>query len=256
MSWDPKTYLAFGEERTRPARELLARIDLDNPARIVDLGCGPGNSTELLARRWPEAALEGVDNSPAMLAEAVRLPFRAVWTEADVASWRPVPRYDLIFSNATLQWLGGHERLLPRLAAQLAPAGIFAFQVPRNFKEPCHTLIHELAAEPRWRARLAGLRDTAGVREPADYFDILEPYARRIDIWQTEYLQVLEGEDAVFRWMSGTGLRPFAQALDGAERDAFLADYRARLARAYPRRASGVTLYPFQRLFCVMQARA
>ncbi|HKD21971.1 MAG TPA: methyltransferase domain-containing protein [Rhizomicrobium sp.] len=251
MAWDPKTYLAFGQERTRPARELLARVDAVNPKRVVDLGCGPGNSTALLAARWSAAALEGVDNSKEMLEEARGSSFRATWTQADVANWNPDETYDVIFSNATLQWVGDHVRLLPAIVKHLAKDGVFAFQVPRNFDEPCHTLIHEVAQDPRWRTKLEGVRDWWNVLEPEAYFDILEPHARAIDIWETRYVQVLEGEDAVFRWMSGTGLRPYANALEGAEREAFLAEYRTRVGRAYPRRPGGVTLYPFQRLFCV-----
>src|SRR5215469_10153594 len=253
MAWDPKTYLAFGQERTRPARELLARVDAVNPKRVVDLGCGPGNSTALLAARWSAAALEGVDNSKEMLEEARGSSFRAIWTQADVANWNPDETYDVIFSNATLQWVADHARLLPAITKHLAKDGVFAFQVPRNFNEPCHTLIHDVAKDPRWRMKLDGVRDWWNVLEPHAYFDILEPHARAVDIWETRYVQVLEGEDAVFRWMSGTGLRPYANALEGAEREAFLAEYRTRVGRAYPRRPGGVTLYPFQRLFCVVR---
>lgn len=251
MAWDPKTYMRFAAERTRPAAELLARVPLEKPKRVADLGCGPGNSTALLAARWPGADLEGIDNSLQMLAEAHASGVTARWTEADVAHWKPAAPCDVIFSNATLQWVPDHASLLPRLLAQLAPEGTFAFQVPCNFKEPCHTLIHELAARGPWAAKLSGIRDSVGVLEPEAYFAILEPHARTIDIWETRYVQVLDGEDAVYRWMSGTGLRPFADALEGEEREAFLAAYKTRVATAYPRRESGKTLYPFQRLFAV-----
>jgi trans-aconitate 2-methyltransferase len=251
MAWDPKTYLVFGEERTRPARELLARVALEHPKRVVDLGCGPGNSTALLAARWPDADLEGVDSSAEMLSEARKSEFRARWTEADVSIWNPASPYDVIFSNATLQWVADHKRLLPQIMSHVAKDGVFAFQVPRNFTDPCHTLIHDVARDARWADKLAGVRDWWNVLEPEAYFDILEPHARSIDIWETRYVQVLEGEDAVFRWMSGTGLRPFANALDGKAREDFLEEYRVRVGAAYPRRKSGVTLYPFQRLFCV-----
>ena len=254
MAWDPKTYLVFGEERTRPARELLARVAIDDPRCVVDLGCGPGNSTALLAAHWPKAELEGVDSSAEMLGDARKSKFPTRWTQADIASWNPASAYDVIFSNAALQWVADHARLLPRLLRHLAKGGVFAFQVPRNFTEPCHTLIHEIARDPRWRDKLSGVRDWWNVLESEAYFEILESHAKKIDLWETRYVQVLEGEDAVFRWMSGTGLRPFANALEGEERDAFLEEYRVRIAQAYPRRASGVTLYPFQRLFCVAEA--
>jgi trans-aconitate 2-methyltransferase len=251
MAWDPKVYMAFGAERTRAAAELLARIPLDNPARVSDLGCGPGNSTALLAARWPNADIEGIDNSPEMLAEARASGIRASWREGDVSSWSPDTPQDVIYSNATLQWVPDHATLLPRLMSLLAPGGFFAFQVPMNFTEPCHTLIHDVANAGPWAAKLAGVRDFGFVRAPEDYFDILEPEASHIDIWETRYVQVLDGEDAVYRWMSGTGLRPFANALEGEERENFLYEYRERLRAAYPIRASGKTLYPFQRLFAV-----
>jgi trans-aconitate 2-methyltransferase len=225
MAWDPKTYLTFGS--------------------------GPGNSTALLAARWPDADIEGVDSSPEMLEEARASGVRARWTHADIASWEPSSRFDVIYSNATFQWLPDHANLLPRLVSYLTPDGVFAFQVPRNFDEPCHTLIHEVATNGTWAAKLKGVRDWWNVLAPEAYFDILEPRLRHIDIWETRYVQTLTGEDAVYRWMMGTGLRPFANALEGDEREAFLSEYRKRVGAAYPMRASGVTLYPFQRLFCV-----
>lgn len=251
MTWDPKMYLAFGTERTRPATELLSRIACEVPARVVDLGCGPGNSTAHLAARWPEADLEGVDSSPEMLQEARGSRIKARWTQADIALWTPASRFDVIFSNATLQWLPGHAALLPRLASLLTKAGVFAFQVPRNFDEPSHTLIQEVAANGPWAPLLESVRERAGVLSPKAYFGILEPDFGSIDIWETQYLQTLTGKDAVYHWMMGTGLRPYVNALAGGMRNAFLEAYRARVGAAYPARKSGVTLYPFRRLFCV-----
>ncbi|HEX4079146.1 MAG TPA: methyltransferase domain-containing protein [Rhizomicrobium sp.] len=251
MTWDPKTYLAFGGERTRAAAELVARIGVDSPKRVADLGCGPGNSTALLAARWPKAQIEGIDNSPAMLAEARTTGIPARWIEGDVARWSPGATYDVIYSNATLQWIGDHETLLPRLVSFLSPGGVLAFQVPRNFREPSHAIAQDLARERRWADKLARARDWWSVLEPEAYYNILEPLAAGIDIWETRYVQALEGADAVYRWVLGTGLCPFADALEGDGREAFLAAYRARAAHSYPQRASGVTLFPFQRLFCV-----
>ncbi len=253
MAWDPEQYLAFGQERTRAARELLSRIPLDAPARVADLGCGPGNSTALLRARWPDAGLDAVDSSPEMLARARASGLDARFIEADIASFAPDAPVDVLYSNATLQWLGDHETLLPRLMAFVKPGGVFALQVPRNFDEPCHTLLKELA---RAHPRLAGVRDWWNVLAPDAYYSVLEPLSAHVDVWETRYLQVLEGADAVFNWMSGSGLRPFAAALDGAEREAFTEAYRERLAAAYPRRATGSTLYPFLRLFVVAQAPA
>ncbi len=255
MAWDPKTYLNFGAARTRPAAELLSRVPIEAPARVADLGCGPGNSTALLAARWPQARIDGVDNSREMLEAARGSGVPANWVEADVAGWAPGAPCDVVFSNATLQWIAGHRALLPRLMGYVAPGGALALQVPRNFDEPCHTLIREVACGRAWAQKFEGVRDWWHVLDPAQYYDLLEAQAAAIDIWETTYCQVLEGEDAVFQWMSGTGLRPFAAALDGAERAEFLELYRAAVARAYPRRASGATLYPFRRLFVVAQAK-
>ncbi len=250
MSWNPETYLAFADQRTRPAAELLARVRTENPARVIDLGCGPGNSTALLAARWPSAELEGLDSSSAMLAEAEASGVKARWIEADLAAWTAVQPYDVIFSNATLQWVPGQAALLPRLMGLVKMGGSFAFQVPVNTDAPSHRLMREAAHDPRWREKLSIVREIERGKAET-YYDILKPHALSLDIWQTEYLQVLEGEDAVYRWVSGTGLRPFVDALSGEEREAFIALYKAKLNVAYPRRADGTTLFPFQRLFVV-----
>jgi trans-aconitate 2-methyltransferase len=251
VTWDPKIYLAFGGERTRAAAELLARITCDAPRTIADLGCGPGNSAALLAARWSDAAIDAIDNSPAMLGQARESGVSARWLEADVSDWAPEQMYDVIYANATLHWVRDHASLLPRLVSYLTPGGFLAFQVPRNFSEPSHAIMQELAADPRWVSKLAGVGDWWNVFEPENYYGILEPICDHVDIWETRYLQVLEGDDAVYRWVLGTGLRPYADALDGGERDEFLSEYRARVGRTYPQRANGVTLFPFQRLFCV-----
>jgi trans-aconitate 2-methyltransferase len=250
MAWNPETYLTFADQRTRPAAELLARVSAGHPARVIDLGCGTGNSTGLLAARWPEARLEGLDSSASMLAEARKSGVRAEWMEADLAQWTPAGPYDVIFSNAALQWLPDQAALLPRLMGFAASGGTFAFQVPVNFDAPSHRLMRETAQDPRWREKLSSVREIQRGKAES-YYGILKPHAASLDIWQTEYLQVLEGEDAVYRWVSGTGLRPFLDALEGEERDAFIAVYKAKLNTAYPRRDDGITLFPFQRLFVV-----
>ena len=250
MAWDPKIYLDFESERTRPAAELLARVRCDDPGPVIDLGCGPGNSTALLARRWPKAQLEGLDSSEAMLDQARRSGVAAQWRAGDISAWSPDRHYDVIFSNATIQWVGAQENLLPRLMSALALDGIFAFQVPCNFNEPSHRLMREVAEQGPWAAKLKSVRNLI-LGTAQGYYDILEPHASALDIWETTYLQILEGEDAVFRWVSGTGLRPFLDALDGADRDGFVSAYKKCLALAYPMRASGKVLFPFQRLFVV-----
>ncbi len=251
MAWDPGAYMKFGAERTRPAAELLARVPIDAPKRVIDLGCGPGNSTELLVERWPDADVIGLDSSPEMIAEAKTSSIKATFELGDVANWTTDRPFDVVYSNATLQWVSDHATLLPRLMDAVAQGGVFAFQVPCNFGEPSHTLLYELAENGPWAEKLKNRRDRAAVLKPDVYFDVLEPHAKSLDIWETTYIQVLDGENAVFTWMSGTGLRPFANALKGEMRETFLSEYKRRLAKAYPTRASGKTLYPFQRLFAV-----
>lgn len=252
MSWDPDIYMQFAGERTRPAVELLSRVPQSAPARVIDLGCGPGNSTALLAARWPQAEIEGLESSPEMLARARSCGVNANWIEGDAQTWRPSARYDVLFSNAALHWLPDHPALLPRLMRFVADGGVLAFQVPRNFDAPSHVLMREVANGGRWSAKLASARQV-NVLSPSQYVDILAPLASSIDVWETTYLHVLEGEDPVLDWVSGTGLRPFVQPLDPDEREGFIAKYRARLRDVYPRRADGKTLFPFQRLFVVAQ---
>jgi trans-aconitate 2-methyltransferase len=255
MVWDPQAYLAFGAERTRPAADLLARVAVEKPARVADLGCGPGNSTALLRARWPDAEIIGIDSSEAMLRDARVAGIEARFLAADIARWEPDAACDVIYSNAALQWLDGHETLIVRLLRFLAPKGVLAIQMPRNFAERCHTLLHELVAEPRWQHRLKGVRDWWNVLEPASYYDLLAPEAQAIDLWETRYFHVLRGEDPLFRWMMGAGLRPFAAALEPALRDEFLETYRARIAAYYRPRADGTVIYPFLRLFIVATRR-
>ena len=213
MSWHPERYLAFDDHRTRPAADLLARVPLAAPERVVDLGCGPGNSTALLAGRWPQAAITGVDSAPAMLEKARASGIGADWLEADIASWTPAAPVDLLFSNAALQWLPDHHALLPRLLRHLRPGGVLAIQMPRNFQAASHVTLRALAAQEPWAARLEGALRTDPVAPPASYHDLLAPHAAALDIWQTEYLQVLEGEDPVLRWTEATALRPVLQTL-------------------------------------------
>jgi trans-aconitate 2-methyltransferase len=250
MSWDPKHYLSFAGERTRPAAELVSRIDCAAPRRVIDLGCGPGNSTALVAERWPDAKLEGLDSSPEMIASAKDSGVCADFYEADIASWRATAPYDVIVSNATLQWLENHHELLPRLIGFVARGGTFAFQVPCNLDAPSHTLMRAVAEDGPWASTLRHVRGINVLSADA-YYEILVPHAKSLDIWETEYLHVLDGDDPVYRWVAATGLRPYAQALSGDEREQFLSAYRARLRDAYPMRADGKTLFPFKRLFVV-----
>jgi trans-aconitate 2-methyltransferase len=251
MTWTPERYLAFGDERTRPAVDLLARVPLARPARVADLGCGPGNSTRLLCERWPQARVVGIDSSAAMLAKAEGSGIQARWLESDIAAWTPDAPYDLLFSNAALHWLPDHASLLPRLLGHLRPGGVLAIQMPRNFTAPSHTLLREVASTGPWAEKLAPRFDEEPVAAPEWYHDVLTPLAAALEIWQTEYLHVLEGGDPVLSWVRGTALRPVIAALTPEEQARFEAEYARRLRLAYPKRPDGRTLFPFRRLFIV-----
>jgi len=255
MTWNPERYLVFGDQRTRPAIDLLARVPLAAAARIADLGCGPGNATRLLLERWPEARVTGVDSSSDMLRKAAASGLAASWVEADIAAWAPDAPLDLIYSNAALHWVGDHATLLPRLLSRLRREGVLGVQMPRNFKAPSHTLLRDTARNGPWAGRLAGLLDSPPVAAPQWYYDLLAPHAATVDIWETVYLHVLDGDDPVLSWTRSTALRPVMEALDEEQFAAFEAAYAARLREAYPRRSDGRTLFPFRRLFMIAQRR-
>lgn len=255
MAWNPEQYLKFAAPRLRPALDLMARVPIEAPRRVVDLGCGTGQITRLLAERWPGAAVTGVDASPEMLARARADGPALAWEQADLASWQPAAAPDLVFSNAALHWLPGHAALFPRLFGAVAPGGVLAVQMPRNFAAPSHTAIADTVHAGPWRDRLAPLLRAAPVAEPAWYHGCLAPVAAELDLWETEYLQPLTGTDPVKEWTKGTWLAPFLAALPADEAAAFEADYAARVRAAYPVRPDGVTLFPFRRLFIVARRR-
>lgn len=255
MVWNPQQYLKFSGHRLRPALDLLARIP-DAPIRaIADLGAGAGNVTKLLRERWPEAEVTGVEGSPEMVAAGRKAAPDVAWIEQDLATWQPAQRYDLIYSNAALHWLPDHAKLFPRVIASVAPGGYLAVQMPRNFTAPSHLLIAETALNGPWRSKVEHLVTPPPVHEPAFYHDVLSSSAAAIDIWETDYLQVLEGENPVKEWTKGTWLTRYLDVLAGEEKAAFEADYGACVAKAYPRNAAGQTLFPFRRLFMVAQAK-
>ncbi|MBI2206755.1 MAG: methyltransferase domain-containing protein [Candidatus Rokubacteria bacterium] len=256
MPWDPAQYLKFGGHRLRPAIDLLNAIDTDAPGEVFDLGAGAGNVTRLLKLRWPNARVTGVDESREMLAKAAADAPDLTWERADLATWRPPRPADLIYSNAALHWIAGHERLFPALLGALAPGGVLAVQMPRNFSAPSHTSITDAARSGPWRTTLEPLLRPSPVGDPSTYFDLLAPRAARLDMWETEYLQILEGENPVKEWTKGTWLRPLLDALDEPDRSRFEAAYGERVRRAYPPRADGRTLFPFRRLFIVVRAAA
>jgi len=253
VAWSARQYVAFEDERTRPVRDLLAAVPGQAAAAAIDLGCGPGNSTELLVQRFPDAEVTGLDSSPDMITAArARLP-QLRFQVADIATWDAAGPFDAILANAVLQWLPDHAGLLPRLAAKLAPGGSLAVQMPDNLDEPAHRIMREVAANGPWAAKLAaaaGMRASMGT--PDWYYVLLRPHCTRVDVWRTTYHHSLAGgADAVVEWFKGSSLRPFLAPLDAVEQAGFLAEYRSRVASAYPALADGSVLLPFPRLFLV-----
>jgi trans-aconitate 2-methyltransferase len=256
QDWDPDLYRQFETERTRPASDLLAPIATIQPQRISDLGCGPGNSTELLHQHFPHAQLVGIDNSVAMLASArQRLPDCA-FIKADIHQWQPSEPQDLIYANASLQWLTDHPQLFPYLFSKLAANGILAVQMPDNLDEPSHLAMREVAENGPWRQALQKAGTIrAKVLTTHQYYDLLAPNAERVDIWRTTYYHPMPSAQAIVDWLRATGLRPFLEPLSESMRLDFLRDYLAIIDAAYPQQADSCRLLAFPRLFIVARAR-
>jgi trans-aconitate 2-methyltransferase len=252
--WQPDLYLRFADERLRPALDLMTRLPDCSPRTVFDLGCGAGNVTRLLARRFPSAEIVGIDSSIAMLERARQLAPECRFEQADLATWQPRQPPDLIFSNAALHWLQNHETLLPRLLRSLAANGLLAIQMPAMHDAPLREMQAILAARAPWRERLAGINSAPPILEPEAYWDLLGSLAGRLELWETIYWHRLRGEDAVAHWAAGSSLRPYLDPLSDAERASFLAEYALLLRPHYPPRADGSTWLPFRRLFLAAEA--
>lgn len=256
MPWEPDRYLRFEAARLRPALDLLAQVPLEAPASVVDLGCGPGHLTRLLKARWPSARVAGVDHSPDMLARAAAEAPELAWYAADLATWRPEAPVDLLFANASLHWLDHHETLFPRLMGFLRPGGCLAVQMPRNQDRPAHQAVFRAVEDGPWRDRLAPLLRRTPVAGPEAYLAWLTPACASLDLWETDYLHLLEGPDPVEAWIRGSVLVPLLEALPLEEQVAFLEACRTQLRVAYPPDARGRTPFRFRRLFLVARRSA
>ena len=262
--WNPNQYLKFAEERTEPCRDLAARIAVADVQRVIDLGCGPGNSTAVLRDRWPDAELTGLDNSSEMIERARRDHPLQRWIAGGISEWAAANwaaandgandgQFDVVFSNAALQWVDDHASLYPRLLSRVAPGGALAIQIPGNIDALPHRLMREVAATPAWRRRFPPekVREWRH-REMEFYYDVLAPAAARLDLWATEYLHILPDAEAIVEWYRGTGLRPFMEVLEtDADRQRFAADYLESLRPHYTPRAAGGVLFPFRRIFLI-----
>ena len=260
VTWDPHQYQRFQKERAQPFFDLLSRVsDYDTPssAEVADLGCGPGTLTITLAKRWPQAMVWGIDNSPHMLSEAEKLGSQQShqnvrFIESDLAAWQPERPLGRIISNAVLQWLPEHRALLARLVSLLAPRGVLAVQMPYNFAQAAHQLLDETVRQERWTATLEDWREHYFVQSPQWYAGALQDLGCEVQVWETIYYHLLSGENAVLEWMKGTALRPVLSRLDATQQAGFMKEYGQKLGRAYPVGPSG-TIFPFRRLFFIAQ---
>ncbi|MGA7234822.1 MAG: methyltransferase domain-containing protein [Bryobacteraceae bacterium] len=254
-TWNPEQYLKFAGERTRPCRDLVARVEVWRPLRIIDLGCGPGNSAEVIAQRWPDAAITGFDSSPTMIESARAMRPECEWRTGDIAEWAASTneRFDLVFSNAALQWVGDHASLFPRLFEHVETGGALAVQAPGNYDGTSNRLMRELAASPAWRRWFPDGRAKAWHTHDLDfYYDALAPHAARLDLWASEYWHAMPDAAAIVEFYKGTGLRPYLDVIgDSEERERFLAEYLEKLRPEFPPRSNGLVLFPFRRIFIV-----
>jgi trans-aconitate 2-methyltransferase len=248
-TWEAEQYLRFAAERTRPCRDLAARVAIESPRRAIDLGCGPGNSTEVLAARWPKAEVTGLDSSPKMIERATATHPGWRWAACEIAEWsQGEDAFDVVFSNAALQWVPDHPGLFPRLMARVAAGGALAIQMPGNYDAEAHRLMRVVASHFPGTENV-GEWFTHGMEF---YYDLLAPRATRVDLWATEYFHVMDGPEAIVEWYKGSGMRPFLDALPGEkDRERFTAEYLAAIRRGYPARPDGSVLFPFRRLFIV-----
>lgn len=251
-AWDPNKYLRFGDERTRPAFELAGRVAVESPATVIDLGCGPGNSTQVVRRRWPAARVCGLDSSPEMIAAAHKAYPDQEWMAGRIEEWAASEPYDVVFSNAALHWIPNHTALTQHLFAQVAAGGAFAFQIPSGAESPFRTAIQDVSEDAAWTDRMDAARNALTMEPPEVYYDALATQARALDIWETIYQHVMESPAAIVEWISSTSLRPFLNALaSDQERQRFVALVTERVTKSYPTRTNGRVLFPFQRMFVI-----
>ena len=248
-NWNPSQYLRFGNERLQPVIDLIGRIPLESPGVIYDLGCGTGSGTVILKERWPDAHVTGVDSSESMLERTRSLEADVSWQHSDLNTWEPSAPASLIFSNAVFHWLDDHQTLFPRLMTMLAPGGILAVQMPQNWWAPTHRLIAGTVRGGPWRERLEPNIREFPVLEGQEYYDLLSGQASSIDLWETTYYHILEGQDPVVEWTKGSILRPLLDLLEEPEAGTFLEMYRSQIALAYPQQPNGKTVLQFRRLF-------
>jgi trans-aconitate 2-methyltransferase len=251
-TWDAGLYLLHGKQRTQAGIDLAARVELAAPRRIIDLGCGPGNSTAVLRARWPDAAITGLDQSTEMLAEARRAFPSGEWLQADINNWVAGKPYDLVYSNAALQWVHGHSHLIPHLLEQVAVGGALAVQMPAHFDSPLHLRMRQIALDERWRDRMGGAINSLAGEPPGYYYDLLSPRCSHVELWETTYIHAMDSAGAILEFIRGTGLMPYLEALgNDTDRERYLRLLADVVTHDYPQRSDGKVLFPFRRLFFI-----
>ncbi len=251
-TWDTEQYLKFKNERTQPFYDLISRIQISNPESIVDVGCGPGNSTFVIEQRWPNADISGFDSSTEMLKIATETSSKVNWFQADVKDWRPDTHYDVIFSNAALHWISDHERLLPKLMSYLNNEGALAVQMPAHYNSPSHQLLLEVAKQPEWCSFTESACQLLSMEPQSFYYNVLDPLASKVEMWETEYVHIMDNVETIIEWFHSTGLRPFMESLPRREdKEKFKHELLAKYNVAYPQQQNGKVLFPFRRFFFI-----
>jgi trans-aconitate 2-methyltransferase len=252
MEWNSELYLRYEKERTQPALDLVGKIPLDSPAEIIDLGCGPGNSTKALRLRWANARITGLDSSPKMIEEARKSSLEVEWRTADIRTWSEPGRFDLIFANASLQWIEDQHTLTKRLIEPLKPGAVLAFQMPALYNQPASAVVKELAGSPAWKPYRLQERSTLSVQTPGQYYDWLAPLSRDLQIWESVYFHQMADHRQILEFYSSTGLKPYLEGLPSEEiRDRFKAEVLKLYQTLFPAQMNGKVLFPFRRLFVI-----
>ncbi|HEY9167710.1 MAG TPA: methyltransferase domain-containing protein [Candidatus Kryptonia bacterium] len=252
LKWNPHEYLKFAGERTRPSVDLAARIEIENPRSIIDIGCGPGNSTQVLRSRWPAAKIIGLDSSAEMIARASKDFPESEWITADVSSYSFPTKHDIVFSNAAIQWIPDHDELLPRLMDAVSSGGVFAVQVPSDAGSPLRLALLEVSARPEWNRFVAGAEKLAAYHDADYYYNILAPISSKFDLWETTYYHLLDFHKGLVEWYKGTGMRPFLERIpDEKMKIEFQNQILNECVKAYRIQDNGKLLYPFKRTFFI-----
>jgi len=248
--WNPDLYLKYKDERTQPSYDLVSRINLPNPEKIVDIGCGPGNSTRVLRERWPRAQVAGLDSSAEMIQTAREAYPQETWIMSDAAQWETDEKFDIVFSSAALQWIPDHTVLIPKLFDRVKPGGVLAVQVPSNHRSPLHQAVLKVSKKKEWSQLMAGCETRLNYHEPGFYYELLAAISRQFTLWQTTYYHVLDNHQGLVDWYSSTGMRPYLERLaTDSQKNAFREQVLEACRPFYPAQSNGKILFPFNRLF-------